>query len=118
MLKYAQYYTENSHWECNKCSLGSLPFSKTSDNDYLVNLLGFDNESSEFLKNVPCFSIQSLIDELPGEHFDTNKFLSDSIISKYYTPAEFICEKFPKNKLSMIHLNIAYLSTHIDLSHF
>ena len=100
-------------WECNICSLSNLPFAKTNDNDYLVNILGFDNESLDFLKNVSSFKhicIQTLIDQLPGEHFATNEFLSNSITSKYYTPAEFIHEKFPKNKFSMIHLNSAALS--------
>jgi len=82
--------------------------------DYLANIFGFNDETTDFLKNVPKFSIQSLIDKLPGEHFDTNDFLSDSITSKYYTPVEFIHEKFPKNKFSMLHLNISSLSAHID----
>ena len=76
----------------------------------MVNLLGLDDDSSEFLRNVPSFSIQSLINQIPGEHFDTNEFLSDSITSKYYTPAEFITAKLPKNKFSIIHLNIVSLS--------
>ena len=102
------------NWQCSKCTLGSLPFSKCNDMDYLANIFGFNDETTDFLKNVPKFSIQSLIDKLPGEHFDTNDFLSDSITSKYYTPVEFIREKFPKNKFSMLHLNIASLSAHID----
>ena len=101
-------------WDCNSCTLGNLPFSNINNNDFMVNLLGLDDDSSDFLRNVPSFSIQSLINQIPGEHFDTNEFLSDSITSKYYTPAEFISAKLPKNKFSIIHLNIASLSAHID----
>ena len=106
--------TPPKKWECNCCSLGNLPFSKTNDNDFLINLLGLDDKNSDFLRNVPSFSIQSLINQIPGENFDTNEFLSESITSKYYTPAEFITAKLPKNKFSIIHLNIASLSAHID----
>ena len=95
--------------DCNSCSLGNLPISKINDSEYLVNLLSLDKKSSDILKNVPSFSIQSLINQIPGENFDTNEFLSNSITSKYYTPA-----KLPKNKFSIIHLNIASLSAHID----
>ena len=66
------------------------------------------------MKHLPSFSIQTLIDQLPGEHFDTNEFIRNSITLKYYTLAEFIHDKFPKNKFSMINLNIASLSAHID----
>ena len=51
--------------------------------DYLANIFGFNDETTDFLKNVPKFSIQSLIDKLPGEHFDTNDFFSDSITAKH-----------------------------------
>jgi hypothetical protein len=112
--KCASDYQRSSTWQCNKCSLGSLPFAHISDNDYLANIFGFDDETSDFLKNVPKFKIQSLIDQLPGDHFDTSDFLSDSITSKYYTPLEFIREKLPKNKFTMMHLNIASLPAHID----
>ena len=51
---------------------------------------GFDEDSTELLKDVPSFSIQTLLDQLPGQKFDTDEFVSDSIESKYYTPAKFI----------------------------
>lgn len=106
--------TQIKTWECTKCSIGTLPFSRISDNDLSVALHGFDEASSEFLKNVPSFSIQSLLDQLPGQHFNTDDFLSDSIDSKYYTPTQFVSAKFPHKIFSMIHLNIASLSAHID----
>ena len=76
---------------------------------------GFDEETTDFLKDVPSFSIQTLIDQLPGENFDTDEFISDSTIeSKYYSPAEFISAKIPKKSFSILHLNIASLQGHID----
>jgi len=75
---------------------------------------GFDNDSTDLLKNVPSFSIQSLIEQLPGQKFDTDEFISDSIESKYYNPAQFISTKLSKKSFSMIHLNIASLQAHID----
>ena len=67
-----------------------------------------------FLKNVPSFSIQSLIDQIPGQKFDTDEFISDTIESKYYTPAEFISTKLSKKSFTIFHMNIASLQAHID----
>ena len=75
---------------------------------------GFDEETTDFLKDVPSFSIQTLIDQLPGKNFDTDEFISDTIESKYYSPAEFISAKIPKKLFSIFHLNIASLQGHID----
>ena len=75
---------------------------------------GFDEKSTDFLKDVPSFSIQSLIGQLPGENIDIDEFISDTVESKYYTPAEFIAKKFKKKSFSLMHLNIASLQAHID----
>ena len=91
-----------------------LPFSKVNDNDLLVSIHGFDENSSDFLKNVPSFNIQSLLDQLPGQHFSIDSFLNDTIDYKYYTAAQFIAAKIPKNRFSIIHLNISSLAAHLD----
>ena len=101
-------------WHCNKCSLNCLPFSTITDDNLLLNLQGISSENAKRLSNLPSFSIQSLLDQLPGQNFSTDDFLSDSIESKYYTPAQFIAEKFSKKTFTMIHLNIASLQRHID----
>ena len=101
-------------WQCFKCSLHSLPFSNITDNDMLLTLHGFTSACSEKLSNIPSFTIQSLLDQMPGQKFSTDEFLSDSIESTYYTPAQFISERFSKNSFTMIHLNIASLQRHID----
>ena len=63
---------------------------------------------------MPSFSIQTLIDKLPGQKFDTDEFISDTVESKYHTPAQFFSEKFSKKSFTMFHMNIASLQAHID----
>ena len=107
--------TKSIHdWTCPKCLLSELPFNKTSNDDFLSNLLGLDDSSSEFLKNIPSFNIKTLLDSLPGENFGKDDFVSNTITSKYYTPIEFKQTRFNKKHLSMAHLNIASLQFHID----
>ena len=101
-------------WLCTKCSTKSLPFAAITNDDFLLTMNGVDEKTNEFLKNVPSFSIQSLIDQIPGQKFDTDEFISDTIESKYYTPAEFISTKFSKKSFTMFHMNIASLQAHID----
>ena len=63
----------------------------------------------------PSFSIQSLLDKIPGSFSDSSgDFLTDSISSKYYTPREFLASKFHKSSFSVFNINIAALSRHID----
>ena len=101
-------------WLCNSCSINELPFSSIADDNFLLTLNGFSDKNTELLSNLPTFSIKSLIDQLPGQKISTDEFLSNSIESKYFTPAQFLNEKFNKKSFSMIHLNIASLQKHID----
>ena len=101
-------------WTCSKCYLSELPFHHLKNDDFTLNFLNLSNQSTEFLKNTPSFSIKSLLDSLPGENFSKDDFISNSISSKYYSPCDLINEKLSKRNLSMIHLNIASLQLHID----
>ena len=101
-------------WQCRKCCAQGLPFSTATNDDLLLAMQGLNKDSTEYLKNVPNFSIKTLLDQLPGNKFDTDEFTSDSINSRYYTPTEFITTKFSKKSFTMFHLNIASLSRHID----
>ena len=103
-----------SDWQCKKCCTQSLAFSEITNDDLLLTIEGFDKKSADFLKNVPSFSIQTLIDKLPGQKFDTDDFISDNTESKYHTPAQFISEKLSKKSFTMFHMNIASLQAHID----
>ena len=58
--------------------------------------------------------MQSLLDEMPGQNFETDEFIGKTITSKYFAPAEFLQAKLPQSKFSMLHINIASLSAHID----
>ena len=69
---------------------------------------------SNLINSTPSFTIQSLLDQMPGQNFETDEFMSESISSKYYTPSEFLGSKLPRNNFSMVHMNIASLSKDID----
>ena len=101
-------------WECSQCSLKALPFSSTDQNTFLLSLSGSSEAVIESLDKVPSFSLQSLLDDIPGQRFNTDEFLSNTIKSRYYNSGEFVHQKFPQNKFSIIHLNIASLQKHID----
>ena len=51
---------------------------------------------------------------IPPSDFETDEFRSESISSKYFTPSQFLETKLLKNMFSMININIASLSKHID----
>ena len=69
---------------------------------------------NDLLNSTPSFTIQSLLDQMPGQNFETDEFMSESISSKYFTLSESSGSKLPPNKFSMVHINIASLSKHID----
>ena len=66
------------------------------------------------INSMPSFTIKSLLDQMPGQNFETDEFMSETITSKYFTPSEFLEQKLPPNKFSMLHINIASLGKHID----
>ena len=76
-----------------------------------MTLHGMDDESIGILeKGAPSFSIKSLLDEISN---DSDQFISDTILSKYYTIADFSSAKFDNKKFKIFHLNIASLQKHI-----
>ena len=102
------------NWMCSKCLFSDLPFSQITNNDLMLSFSGLSHPCQEYLKNLPKFNIKSLIDSLPGEYCPTDDFISDTIVSKYYTPLEFSKERFNKHNFSIIHINIASLQSHIE----
>jgi len=99
-------------WQCQRCTLGCLPFASINKNSLLLAMQGIDGDDS--FDNIPSFSIKSLLDKLPGQKFSTDEFMSDSITSKYYTAGDFVSTNFSKNKFSIFHINIASLQKRID----
>ena len=101
-------------WNCRQCLNLTLPFSSIDQNSFLLTLHGKNDKEIESLNNGPSFSMKSLIDKMPGQRFNTDEFLSDNIESRYYSTGDFLGKKFPSNKFSIIHINIASLQKHID----
>ena len=102
------------NWICNKCQLDEMPFSGVENTNFMLTLEGKDAVESENFRLYPSFTIQSLLDKIPGTfRIETDEFISDSIQSKYYTPDEFVKSKIPKNVFTIFHMNIASLSAHI-----
>ena len=90
-------------------------FSHLDNNELFLEM----ENKANLLNSTPSFTIQSLLDEMPGQNFETNDFMGENMSSKYFIPAEFLeCKfppnKFPPNKFSMFHINISSLSKHID----
>ena len=87
-----------------------MPFSCVDNNELLLEM----ENKANLINSTPSFTIQSLLDDMPGQNFDTDEFMSESISSKYLKPSEFLECKLPSNKFSLLHINIASLSKHID----
>ena len=101
-----------------ECSSNLFPFSNLDNNELYLEMQATPipppPPTSDFVQGMPSFTIQSLLDEMPGQNFETDEFMSESIPSKYFTPSQFLETKLPKNMFSMININIASLSKHID----
>lgn len=106
-------YKKLANWQCDICVSKHLPFANVNDNDFNMARHGFSDNFKDTLSNLPSFTIQSLLDKMPGQSFSTDDFLSSSIDSKYYTPSDFIDSRFSVKPFSVIHLNIASLQCHI-----
>ena len=64
-----------------------------------MTLNGVADETISILaEGAPSFSIKSLLDEIPGQKFDTDEFMTDTILSKYYTISDFSSAKFSNKK--------------------
>ena len=99
----------NTNLVCTSCLNKNLPFFNLQNLEFLDNF-----NDKERLLNCPSFNIQSLLDEMAKNEGDNSSFLSDTVKSAYYDPHEFKNAKFSKKLFSILHLNIASLSKHID----
>ena len=90
------------------------PFSPLSDNELFLCMEGKNVENPDFL-SLKSFKIKSLLDKIPGNiSIQTQGFLKNTILSKYYSPNDFITSKISKKCFSIFHLNIASLERHHD----
>ena len=108
--KFTELKGKNEKWICFNCISKQMPFSSTDNNDLYLEM----ENKANLVNPTPSFSIQSLLDEMPGQNFETDEFMGETISSQYFTPAEFIGCKLPPNKFTMLHINISSLSKHID----
>ena len=99
------------YWQCDICVSKHLPLANVNDNDYNMARHGFSDNFKDTLSNLPSFTIQSLLDKMPGQSFSTDDFFSSSIDSKYYTPSDFIDSRFSVKPFSVINLNITSILT-------
>ena len=97
-------------WTCYNCVSKLMPFSQIDNNELFLE----SQNKTQLFNDAPSFTIQSLLDKMPGQNFETDEFMSESISSKYFTPSEFLQSKIDPKKFSIVHINIASLSKHID----
>ena len=74
-------------WEISKNETDLFPFSKLNNNSLYIETAATPIPSSN--KGMQSFNIQSLLDKMPGQNFETDEF-------------------------SMLHINISSLRKHID----
>ena len=93
----------------------ALPFANIIDENMKVTSRGFSDENIDFVVDkCASFSIKSLLDEMPGQKIVTDQFMSNSILSRYYTTSDFLSAKFCNKTNYIFHLNISSLQKHID----
>ena len=70
-------------------------------------LHGMDDYSiSTLVEGAPSFSIKSLLEDIS---YNTDEFISNTIVSKYYTIADFANTTLSNKRFKIFHLNIASL---------
>ena len=108
--------SSSKSWNCHFCLLNNLPFFNLDNSKLKLTLEGRSAEDSVgLLKLLPSFTVQSLLDKIPGSFtIETDEFITDSTSSKYYKIDEFVTAKIPKNSFTILHMNIASLQGHID----
>ena len=70
-----------------------LPFSNLDNNELSLEVNNLSVSKSDDLISMPSFTIQSLLHQMPGQNFETDVLMSETILSKYFTPSEFLESK-------------------------
>ena len=95
-LKIKTFQTLDS-WVCNICIDNTFPFAKLDNEKLKLTMQAKDTTFGDNIILSPSFTIQSLLDKIPGTmNSNSDDFLTDSISSRYYTPSEFLASKFKK----------------------
>ena len=82
-------------WMCNICIDDTLPFLKLDNETFKLTMQAKDTHFGDHVVLSPSFTIQSLLDKIPGSmNYNSDDFLT--ISSRYYTSSEFLTSKFQK----------------------
>ena len=96
--KFLQLKIDNEKWICSNCVSNVMPFSSIDNYELFLDI----RNKSNLISPPPSFTIHSLLDQMPGQNFETDEFMRETISSKYFTPSEFLECKFPPNKFCYI----------------
>ena len=91
--KLLELELKNEKWIFFNCVSNLMPFSHVDNNELFL-------EMENLVNSTLSFTIQSLLDEMQGQNFETDDFMSETISSKYFTPKFLEC-KLPPNKFSI-----------------
>ena len=90
-------------WMCNICIVDNLPFAKLDNEKLKLTMQAKDTNLGDHFILSTSFTIQSLLDKIPGTmNYNSDDFLADSISSRYYTPSEFLTSNFQKLLLVLL----------------
>ena len=107
--------SKSPSWLCQVCLSRDLPFFDLDSSNLQLTLQARSVDDLSGLKILPNFTIQSLLDKIPGSFtIETDEFISDSTVSRYYKIDEFLNKKISHNAFSILHMNISSLQGHID----
>ena len=89
-----------SDWICLCCTMKALPFGSINDENMKLTNHGLSDESIDFVVGkCTSFTIKSLLDQMPCQQIDTDQFMSNTILSKYYTTDDFVFLKSSRFRL-------------------
>ena len=112
--------SKSTSWNCQACLFNNLHFFELDNPQLKLTLQARSVDDSTGLKLLPNFTIQSLLDKIPGSFtIETDEFVSDSTVSKYYKINEFMSTKIPKNAFPLfIWILLVYKVTSMILKLF
>ena len=71
--------------KCTDCTTNVVPFSRVNNNELFLEM---ENEA-KLLNLTPSFTIQSLLDEMHRQNFETDEFMGKTITSNISPPLNF-----------------------------
>ena len=104
--------TDETSWYCLKCLNSAIPFSLLDNCELKQTITGSNVKLSENIKLISK-EAKDFFSQFPNFQInDENE--QPSIHCQYYDINDFTESKFKKKSFSILHLNIASISAHID----